>query len=118
MDIKAIYKIPEMRYVFVIFSSIDEVYSSELDIKMKFHEIIHSKYSKIPIKNQSWKIKLISQEDFLSAIPQHKSLNNQTSYANPESMELLAINISKTQSDISKKELSFVDDLDLIEVFI
>ncbi len=127
MEIKAIYKIPALRHAFLIVSSLDEFCdnspsSQENRTRTEYLErILRSKNCMQPKAIQQWTLKVMSQSDFVSALKRNKStagvLTNQTSYNDPE-LELLAINLNKNDPNNETKELSFIEDSDVIEVFI
>ncbi len=127
MDVKAIYKIPALRHAFLIVSSLDEFSdksesNQESKTQMEYFErILHLKDCTLPTETQQWTLKVMSQTDFVSAVkrrnPIGQVLSNQTSCEHPE-LELLAINLTKTLDGLEKKELSFTEDADIIEVFI
>lgn len=127
MDIKAIYRIPALRHAFLIVSSLDEFCdNSQAYQENKTHteyleRILRSKNCTQPKAILPWTLKVMSQSDFVLALrrnrPTTEVLPSQTSYNDPE-LELLAINLVKTESGLEKKELSFTEDADIIEVFI
>lgn len=127
MDVKAIYKIPDLRQIFLIVPSLDELSdksqtNQESKTQTEYLEhILHEKSCILPIEIQQWTLKVMSHKDFVSAIkqrnPKGQVLSNQSSLNDPE-LELLAINLIKTSSDNESKNLSFIDESEIIEVFI
>lgn len=127
MEIKAIYKIPALRHAFLIVSSLDEFCDNspscqESKTRTEYLEhILRLKNYTQPKAIPQWTLKVMSQSDFVSALKRNKSttevLTNQSSFNDPE-LELLAINLTKTDPNNEQKELSFMQDSDVIEVFI
>jgi len=128
-----IYKLPTVRHVFFIVSSLHDFLDSlslseENRIRREYFErILRSKDRIRPKVSLQWTIKVVCVHDFLKAIkrriPKGKVLPSQSSH-NPEELELLTINLAKThQSDLARtfdtpKVLSAIPDDDIIEVFI
>lgn len=133
ISIKAIYKLPAIKYVFFIASSEsglskESKESPENRKRMEhFEHILQSKENIDPKECPRWKTKLICEKDFLLAL-KHKmpieKVSPSQSFDNPESLELLAINPVKTPRNAlvwpfnTPKVLSVVPDEDIIEVFI
>lgn len=133
VSIKAAYKIPDVRHVFLIVDSLDPFLdSSQLSQESKkrkecFERILRSKDRRCPKATQQWTLKIMLEHDFLMAIKQNNPTGqvsaNQT-YGSPEDLELLAINLVKTpESSLDRtfntpKVLSLLPDEDIIEVFI
>lgn len=127
MDVKAIYKIPALKHAFIIVSSLDEFddkprSNQESRTRTEYFEhILRLKYNNQPKEVLPWTLKVMSHEDLLSALKRNKPTRlkspNQTSSDNSE-LELLAINLVKTECGVETKELSFIEDTDIIEVFI
>lgn len=127
MDVKAIYKIPALKHAFIIVSSLDEFSENSSSFQESrtrteyLERILRSKNCTQPKAIRPWTLKVMSQSDFLLALRRHKPtlevLPSQTSYDDPE-LELLAINLVKTESGLEQKELSFTEEADIIEVFI
>ncbi len=133
ISIMGIYKLPTVRHVFFIVSSLHDFLDS-LSLSEKnrtrreyFERILRSKDRKRPKVSLQWKIKIVCVHDFLKAIrqriPKGKVLPSQSS-RNPEELELLTINLERTpQISLDRtfdtpKVLSAIPDDDIIEVFI
>ena len=132
-SIRAVYKIPEMRHLFVIVkppnSICDCSKASQTRKKRReyFEHILRSKDRSSPKVTQQWTLKIVQEDDFLSAIEQNtprEIVSSNQSSQNPEKLELLAINLIKTLPNSSgctlntPKALCMIPDEDIIEVFI
>jgi hypothetical protein len=132
-SILGIYKLPGIKHVFFIVSSLSEFFAN---IKMSkgsvvktidFEHIHLSKNHIKPIRSQQWSVKVVSEHNFLNSlkqyIPTDKVSSNQSSHI-PVDLELLTINQLKTPVSSPEmtfhtpKVLSVVPDSDIIEVFI
>lgn len=133
ISIRAVYKIPETRHVFFIVEPLDSTcdYLKESQGRKRrreyFEHILRSKDRSSPTAFQQWTLRIVPEDDFLSAIEQNtprELVSSNQSSQNPEKLELLAINLIKTlpNSDdwTSKtpKALCVIPDEDIIEVFI
>jgi hypothetical protein len=110
-------------------SSCDEDTESQGSKKRKqyLEHILRLKDHMLPKSTLLWKEETISENDFLTVLkrqcPKKPALSNQAS-RNPEDLELLAINLSKTLlhspdwSFNTPKALSAIPEEDIIEVFI
>jgi hypothetical protein len=133
ISIRAIYKIPEVKCVFIIVDALDLLYdylkeSQESKKRKEYSEhIVQYKHHKDPKDTQQWKLKIMPVDDFLSAIELNNSreqvLPNQSSQ-NPEKLELLCINLIKNLPDPSDwkfktpKVLCDIPYEDILEIFI
>ena len=133
ISIRAVYKIPETRHVFFIVEPLDSTcdYLKESQGRKRrreyFEHILRSKDRSTPKATQPWTLRIVPVDDFLSAIEQNTPIelvsSNQSSQ-NPEKLELLAINLTKTLPNSSDwtlqtpKALCAIPDEDIIEVFI
>ena len=133
LSIMGVYKIPAVRHVFIIVSSLHEFLDSlslseENKTRREYFERILRSIDRIrPKVSLQWTIKVVGVHDFLKAIkqriPKGKVLPSQSSN-NPEELELLAINLAKTRQSSpdrtfdTPKVLSAIPDDDIIEVFI
>lgn len=133
ISIRAVYKIPEVNHVFFIVEPLDSTcdYLEESQGRRKrmeyFEQILRSKDRSNPKVTQPWTLGIVPVDDFLSAIerntPKELVSSNQSSQ-NPEKLELLAINLTKTLPNSSDwtlktpKALCMIPDEDIIEVFI
>jgi hypothetical protein len=133
MMIRGIYKLPAIKHTFLIFASPDG--DEQIDSRLKenrkrreyFEHILECKHHMLPKEVLLWRLKIVSEDDFLSVIRQHKTtdqvLSSQSSNY-PEKLELLAINLLKTPVRLpsepceTPKFLCNVPDEDIIEVFI
>src|SRR5580692_9116243 len=105
ISIKGIYKIPSIKHVFFIVSSLRDFLDNSLTsqgnkTRMEyFGRILRSKDRMLPKANLQWTVKVVSEHDFLKAIKQHipkGKVSPNRSSNNPEELELLAINLLKT----------------------
>lgn len=131
-EIRGIYKIPSQRIAFFIVSAFpDFLDSSRLSQESKKRteqivRILQSKDRKIPTGVPQWKLKVVSEHDFLRAIELHtprKKVSSNQSFDSPVPLELLAINLLETPESLlwtsnTPKALGVVPDEDIIEVFI
>ena len=92
-----------------------------------FEHILQLKDHMPPKVIPRWKLKLMSEDDFLSALKQQiptRQVSSNPSSHNPEDLELLAINLVETPENPldwtfnTPKVLCAVPDEDIIEVFI
>lgn len=133
ISIKGIYKIPAARHAFFIVPSLDSFgedigSSQESKKRMEYFEHILQLKDHMPPKViPRWKLKLMSEDDFLSALKQQiptRQVSSNPSSHNPEDLELLAINLVETPENPldwtfnTPKVLCAVPDEDIIEVFI
>ncbi len=133
IKIKGIYKLPAVKHIFFIVSSLQEFSdgarsSKESKRRMEYFErILQSKDHTPPKVTPLWKLKVMCETDFLSALKQYNPtgrVSSNRSCHNPEDLELLAINLCKTPLSSPEKTfhtpkvLSVVPDEDIIEVFI
>lgn len=133
ISIRAVYKIPELKHMFFIVEPLGSSYDclkESLGSKKRreyIEQILRSKDRSIPKETQQWTLKIVPADDFLSAIEQNKPrelVSSNQSSQNPEKLELLAINLTKTPPNSSDwtlktpKALSVIPDEDIIEVFI
>lgn len=131
--IKSVYKIPAQRHVFLIVSDCTEIseISVPLDMRKKrlqyIQNIVRCKDSMRPKKTSKWTVKLVREDEFSTAIS--KQIGTSTEVANasfqkPLDIELLCMNLMQFPDHINKmsldspKELSTIDSMDVIEVFI
>ena len=132
-SIVALYKIPELRHVFCIIKPPDspcdcsEASQARKRRREYFEHILRSKDHSSPKVTQLWTLKIVPEDDFLSAIEQNtprELVSSNQSSQNPEKLELLAINLTKTLPNSSDwtlqtpKALCAIPDEDIIEVFI
>jgi len=128
-----VYKIPAVKHAFLIVSSIpldldtlEEL--SENTNRMEYFDHILRLKDQVGRKNiPRWTLKVLTPDEFLEVLERHKPLEsrstNQSSH-NPESLELLAVNLLKDLDDDrpnaceTPKVLCCVPDEDIIEVFI
>ena len=133
ISIRAVYKIPETRHVFFIVEPLDSTcdYLKESQGRKRrreyFEHILRSKDRSTPKATQPWTLRIVPVDDFLSAIEQNtprELISSNQSSQNPEKLELLAINLTKTLPNSSDwtlqtpKALCAIPDEDIIEVFI
>lgn len=133
ISIRAVYKIPETRHVFFIVEPLDSTcdYLKESQGRKRrkeyFEHILRSKDHSTPKATQPWTLRIVPVDDFLSAIEQNtprELISSNQSSQNPEKLELLAINLTKTFPNSSDwtlqtpKALCAIPDEDIIEVFI
>jgi hypothetical protein len=126
--IKGIYKIPEIKHAFFIVSSQNESGETQSLLpqnkkrKEYFEHILKWKGRIDPKEAQSWKLRIVSETEFLEALEQSMSTNQvlpSQSSEPSESLELVAINLVKTSDDSAeRKQLGFIENEDVIEVFI
>ncbi len=133
MILRGIYKIPSVRHAFFIVSSLQEFSEHSLvsqENKKRREYFAHTLLSrdrKHPKVAPQWKLKVMSENDFLSVLRRQKpirqvSSNRSSDY--PEELELLAINLLRnSENDLdwtsnTPKVLSVVPGEDIIEVFI
>lgn len=131
--IRGIYKLPAIKHTFLIFASPDE--DEENDSRLLgnrkrreyFEHILECKHRMLPTETLLWRLKIVSEDDFLSVIRQHTPtdlVSSSQSSSNPEMLELLAINLLRTPVCLpsvpceTPKFLCAVPDEDIIEVFI
>jgi len=133
MSILGVYKIPIIKHVFFILSSVDSfldslALSQHNKKRMEYFEhILRSTDHRLPKEIQQWTLAIVSVDGFLSAIKQCIPIvevsSNQSSH-NPKDLELLAINLVKTDPNLpdntfnTPKALRVIPDEDIIEVFI
>ena len=133
MMIRGIYKLPAIKHTFLIFESSDHEIKNAKELienrrkKECFAHIFQTKDHMPPKEILLWRLKSVSEDDFLSVIRQYvprEIISSSQSSNNPEMLELLAINILKTTSYLSTetcetpKFLCNIPDEDIIEVFI
>ena len=132
-NLRAIYKIPSQRLAFLIVPTFPDFLDccTESQANKKRMEYIghtlRSKYRSNPKAPQLWKLKVVSENDFLTAIkrckPTKKESSNQ-SFDSPLALELLTMNLLKTPCDLvdwtfnTPKALSVIPKEDIIEVFV
>ena len=130
--LKAVYRIPQIKHVFFIMSFSDEVLdNSMLSLQNKkrreyFEHILQSKHHIKPIEAQQWRLKTMLESDLVKAIEHYtpKELESSNpSYSDPESLELLTINLLKKEypeDDFyhTYKGLGRIQNEDIIEVFV
>jgi len=132
-NLRGIYKIPSQRLAFLIVSAFPDFLDCcrESQASKKRMEYIghtlRSKDRSNPKAPQQWKLKVVSENDFLTAIkrckPTRKESSSQSS-DNPLALELLTMNLLKTPGDPvdwtfnTPKALSAIPNDDIIEVFI
>ncbi len=132
MSIIGIYNIPEIKltcFVIPAFQRISDCLRQLRESKKRmeyFAHILRLKDHKIPTTIQQWRCIIIEHHEFLQALESYKPTVQQStsqSFHNPEQLELLSINLSKTPDNTlyslnTSKELGFVPEEDIIEVFI
>lgn len=133
MNLRGIYKVPSQRLAFLIVSVFPGFLTrcTESQASKKRTEYIgrtlRSKDRSNPKASQQWKLKVVSENDFLTAITQYKPKNLESSsqsFDNPLALEMLTINLLRTPGDIvdwtfkTSKRLGVIPDEDIIEVFI
>lgn len=133
MMIRGIYKLPAIKHTFLILMSPDgenEIGGGYLENRKRreyFEHILESKDRMLPTEVLLWRLKVVSEDDFLSAIRQQTPtdrVSSSQSLDNPEMLELLAINLLRTPERLpcdtceTTKFLCTVPDEDIIEVFI
>jgi hypothetical protein len=132
-EVKGIYKIPSIKTVFLIISVFPAFSdSSQLSQESKkrteyIERILRSKDRKIPKETQQWKLKVVTEHDFLQAItrcmPKGLVSSNQ-SFDNHITLEQLTINLLKTSESLldctctTPKYIGVISQEDIIEVFI
>lgn len=131
--VKGIYKLPEIRHIFIVVPSASIANDNpKLLLRNKerreyFERTVLSKDRMTKLTSLKWTIRIIREDDFLMSVGEltkRPEVSSNPSFDNPESMELLAINLLKTplsSPDLSlhtPKVLSKVLDEDIIEVFI
>jgi hypothetical protein len=132
-EVKGIYKIPSHKLAFLIVSVFPDFSdSSRLSQESKKRKeyigrILRSKDRKPPTETQQWKLKVVSEHDFLQAIALHRPkgrVSSNQSFDSPEALELLTINLLKTPGNPldwtckTSKGIGIIPDEDIIEVFI
>lgn len=133
MRIKAWYKVPTVKRIFLIVSPfLSEKCSCKLSsLHKKEKEILEnallSKCHINPKEDPHWSIEIIHEDDFLSSLensPSKSTKASNRSFRNSENMELLATNLLKIPlysldpSSITSKRLGKIRDDDIIEIFI
>lgn len=133
MNLRGIYKIPSQRLAFLIVSVFPGFLdcckaSQEHKKRMGYIErILRSKDRTCPKAPQQWKLKVVCENDFLTAIKRYKPKGIESpsqSFDNPLALEMLTINLLKTPGDLvdwtfkTPKALSAIPNEDIIEVFI
>lgn len=133
MNLRGIYKIPSQRIEFLIVSAFPDFLDCfrESHASKKRMEYIgrtlRSKDRRNPKGSQLWKLKVVSENDFLMAIKRYKPTRKESSnqsFDSPLVLELLTINLLKTPCDLvdwtfnTPKALSVISNDDIIEVFI
>lgn len=122
--IKAIYKLPAIKHVFFITSSLDQVLENYLGVKeveKRNRQIEHILFSKDWICSQeSWKFELITDKELLKAVSLHGGdfEYDYLSCHKSSCLELLTINILKSNESSNFKVLGSIKDEDIIEVFL
>jgi len=133
MNLRGIYKIPSQRLAFLIVSVFPDFLSC--CIKSQEHKkrtgyigrILRSKDRILPKVPQQWKLKVVCENDFLTAIKRCKPKGIESpsqSFDSPLALEMLTINLLKTPGDPvdwtfnTPKALSAISNDDIIEVFI
>lgn len=132
-EVRGIYKIPSLKTAFLIVSVFPDFSdSSQLSQESKkrteyIGRTLRSKDRKLPKEIQQWKLKVVSEHDFLQAIARHRPkglVSPSQSSDNPLALELLTINLLKTPGCLvdwtctTPKGLGVIPDEDIIEVFI
>lgn len=126
--VKAVYTIPHLKLTFIVACPLSGRSSTSQDNRKTteyFERILLLKDRMTPKADRQWRIKRVSQNDFLASIEQCKSISreytNQTSDI-PISMELLAMNLGKNAdfdpTYFTPKILDNINASDMIEVFI
>lgn len=133
MMLRGIYKLPAIKHTFLIVSSPEEELEPEMMLRENrrrreyFEHILVSKDRMLPKEVLLWRLKVVSEDDFLSVIRQQdprEKVSSSQSLNNPEMLELLAINLLKTPSNLpsgTQSTTKFLCDIpkeDIIEVFI
>ena len=130
MMIKGIYKVPAIKHAFFIISSPDkiseEIGLEEVEKRNKHLEhILLSKNYICPTEIESWTFEVLFEKNFLRVLSTCMSrvgISSKISSHNPACLELLAINLVKTNKEPSDlktpRMLGVADDEDVIEVFI
>jgi hypothetical protein len=132
-NLRGIYKIPSQRLAFLIVSVFPDFLDCcrESQASKKRMEYIgrtlRSKDRSTPKESQLWKLKVVSENDFLMAIKRYKPTRKESSnqsFDSPLALELLTMNLLKTPGDLvdwtfnTPKALSVIPNEDIIEVFI
>jgi hypothetical protein len=133
MNLRGIYKIPSQRLAFLIVSVFPDFLTRcrESQASRKRMEYIgrtlRSKDHSKPKVAQQWKLKVVSENDFMTAITHYKPKGTESSsqsFHNPLALEMLTINLLKTPGDLvdwtfkTPKSIGVIPDEDIIEVFI
>ncbi len=132
-SIRGIYKLPSVKQVFVIVSSLGEFLDNLLLSQMSklrkecFEHILRLIDRINPKEALQWTIKVVSEHDFLMELKQHNPigqvLTNRT-FHSPDTLELLTISQVKNlepsldMSFFTPKALNTIQDEDIIEIFI
>ncbi len=126
--VKAVYTIPHLKLSFIIvFPHEDTNSTSQGNRKTReyFERILLLKHRMQPREDRQWRIKRVQGNDFLKSIEQCKSISREYTSPvsrNPLSMELLAMNLGKSDDSdptyFTPKLLDSVEVEDIIEVFI
>lgn len=117
--IKAIYKLPAIKHVFFITSSLDQIleYLVVKEVEKRNRQL----FSKDRICSQeSWKFELITDKELLNVISMHGGdfEYDYLSCHKSSCLELLTINILKSNESSNFKFLGSIKDEDIIEVFL
>jgi len=133
MNLRGIYKIPSQRLAFLIVSVFPDfldccIESQEHKKRMGYiGRILRLKDRRRPRVSQQWKLKVVCENDFLTAIKRYKPKgieSSSQSFDSPLALEMLTINLLKTPGDPvdwtfnTPKALSAISNDDIIEVFI
>ena len=128
--VRAVYKIPELKHIFLVVTNLDDknYLSKDTEKKKKYFErVLQNKYSESKKKYLEWKIKPILEKDFLEIIEEHTGKmigSTNPNIENSEEMELLSINLKTSTSLLgtfsicTSKILNKVSNDDIIEVFV
>lgn len=130
--IKGTYRLPTIKHTFLVISVHDDHFDEQVLQKNKinkeyFAHILRSKDRICPKEIQLKRLVAISETDFLWEIEQHSPIvkvSSSLSSGNPAMLELLTMNLLKTQQSPHSgtyetcKFLGFVPDEDVIEVCI
>ena len=132
-NLRGIYKIPSQRLAFLIVSAFPDfldccIESQASKKRMEYiGRTLRSKDRSNPKAPQHWKLKVVCENDFLTAIKRYKPTRKESSsqsFDNPLALELLTMNLLKTPCDLvdwtfnTPKALSVIPNEDIIEVFI
>ena len=121
MIIKGIYTLPNIKHTFFIVSDLNNLDNSKENKKRIecLAQVLQSKDKLTHDETKRWTLKAVSENDLLNVIESRMPIGivspNLSSH-NPSCLELLTINLIKT--DHESKELGNIPEEDIIEIFI